>query len=94
MINYSYDLVSIFNRLIYDDENSKGNVIMVLEFNTLEHSVSFILSKVEYGMVGPTGGLLTVDALGQQAIATFPEQALVKTIKVALQVSLMIKDNK
>ena len=41
--------------------------------------------KVEYGMVGPTGGLLTVNALGKQAIATFPEQALVKTIKVALQ---------
>lgn len=36
-------------------------------------------------MVGPTGGLLMVNALGKQAIATFPEQALVKTIKVALQ---------
>jgi len=52
-------------------------------------------------MVGPTGGLLTVNALGQQAVATFPEQALVKTIKVALQalpveneLSLRISDNR
>ena len=41
--------------------------------------------KVEYGLVGPSGGLLSVAALGQEAVATFPEEALVKTIKVALQ---------
>ena len=38
--------------------------------------------KVEYGMVGPNGGLLTVRAVDKEAVATFPEQALVKTIKV------------
>ena len=50
------------------------------------------ITKVEYGMVGPNGGELTVKAIDREAVATFPVQALVKKIKVALQ-TLPIDDD-
>ncbi|CAG5103182.1 Oidioi.mRNA.OKI2018_I69.chr1.g655.t2.cds [Oikopleura dioica] len=40
---------------------------------------------VEYGMMGPEGGELSIRAEDKDGIASFPENALVKKIRVALQ---------
>ena len=68
-----------------DDEPLQDNVHRIITHEFPRYFALVSRPKVEYGMVGPTGGLLTVKAVDREAIATFPEEALVKTIKVALQ---------
>ena len=77
-----------FNHLLPEDltnEEVGDNVHRIITSDFPRFFALVSRPKVEYGLVGPSGGLLSVNALGQEAVATFPEQALVKTIKVALQ---------
>ena len=74
-----------FNHLLPEEIASEDVAENVHRIITADFPRFFALvsrPKVEYGLVGPSGGLLSVNALGQEAVATFPEQALVKTIKV------------
>ena len=85
--NKPQDLTLTFLAFItdLDDEPLQDNVHRIITHEFPRYFALVSRPKVEYGMVGPTGGLLTVKAVDREAIATFPEEALVKTIKVALQ---------
>jgi len=57
-----------------DEEPLQENVHRIITHEFPRYFALVSRPKVEYGMVGPTGGLLTVKAVDKEAIATFPEQ--------------------